>query len=160
VVQTNWTVETLSCPEDVRRGWGRRAIRTGRIAQGREPIGRRVGPAAPLQGTLALMEAARANLVVVPHGEQGQQARREGAMDGQVGTEHAVPVLDSAARTDGRLPGGEEPGGNGTPRFWQQGQQVVGTGTEEGAAWPGPGQRGQRVAPQTGARRFRWVVLS
>lgn len=73
-------------------------IRRGRIAQGDEPVGRRGGQDTALHGTLALMEAARADLVVVPARAQGHHPRREGAMDDQMGPEHALPVLDGAAR--------------------------------------------------------------
>jgi len=109
------TVRPSGGQEDAGCSRRRAVVRRGRIAQGPQPVGGGVRQAAALQGAVALVETARGDAVVVPDHEQGQQARGESAVDGEVGAQHAVPGLDGAASAHGAVPGGEERCGDGAP---------------------------------------------
>jgi hypothetical protein len=63
------------------------------IAKSGEPIDITVIGARAEHGRKALMQTTRSNAMIVPHGQQSQQARRKGAMHRQMGTYNAVPVL-------------------------------------------------------------------
>src|SRR5687768_1283526 len=85
--------------------------------------------------------SAREGAVVVPDDEEGQEAWREDAVDGEMGAQDGVPVLDGTAGPDGGLPGDHEHPGGGLPGWGKLSDEVVAAGTEDGAALPGPGDQ-------------------
>ena len=63
-------------------------------------------------------------------------------MNGEMGAQDAVPILDCATGADGRLPGVDEHSGDGLPGWGELDDQVVTVWSEDGAALPGPGNEG------------------
>src|SRR6266498_494875 len=98
------------------------------------------------------MGAASEGAVVMPDGEEGEEARREDAVHGEVWTEDGVPVLDGAAGPDGRLPGVDEQPSGGLPGRGELGDQLVAAWTEDGTALPGPGDQGDASSAQDDGR--------
>src|SRR3989449_438446 len=94
------------------------------------------------------MGATGEGAVVVPDDEEGEEARREDPMNGKMGAQDTVPVLDRAAGADGRLPGVDEQPGGGLPGRRELGDQVIPAGTEDGAALPGPGDQGDAIGAE------------
>jgi hypothetical protein len=94
------------------------------------------------------MGAASEGAVGMPDDEEGEEARREDAMDGEVWTEDAVPVLDRTAGTDGRLPGVDEQASGGLPGWGKLGDQIIAARAEDGAALPGPGDEGDPLVAE------------
>ena len=73
MVQTHLTVWVSRRPRHRRLGCeGRHRVSEG-IAQGDEPVGRRVGEAAALERALPRVRAARTDLMIVPDRQQHQQ---------------------------------------------------------------------------------------
>src|SRR3954452_6558419 len=95
-----------------------------------------------MEGADAGMGTASEGAVVVPDDEQGEEARREDAVNGEVGSEDGVPVLDGAAGPDGGLPGFDEHAGGGLPGRGELGDEVIAAWSEDGTALPGPGDQG------------------
>lgn len=94
------------------------------------------------------MGATREGAVVVPDDEQGEEARREDPMNGEMGTQDTVPVLDGAAGPDGRFPGVDEQPSGGLPGREELSNQVIAAGAEDGAALPGPGDQRDPVVTE------------
>src|SRR5438067_847949 len=88
------------------------------------------------------MGATSEGAVVVPDDEQGEEARRENAVNGELGAEEAVPVLDRVTGPDGRLPGDHEDPARRSARLGELGDEVIPTRSEDGAVLPGPGDQG------------------
>jgi hypothetical protein len=93
------------------------------------------------------MQAARGEPMVMADGEQGEHAGGEGAMDGQMGPQDAVPVLHQAAGAHGLGPGFEEECGGWPPERRQTVEQLGTGGAQDGAALPGPGDDADRRRP-------------
>src|SRR5438876_216136 len=88
------------------------------------------------------MRATSKSAVVVPDDEEGEEARREDAVDGEVRAEDGVPVLDSAAGADGGLPSDHEDASGRLPGWGELGDEIIAAWAEDGAALPGPGDEG------------------
>ena len=76
------------------------------------------------------MGAASKGAVVVPDDEEGEQSRRADAMHGEMGAQDTVPVLDSAAGADGRVPGVNEQPSSGLPGRRELSNQVIPAGCD------------------------------
>ena len=117
----------------------------GRIAEGDEPVSGCVGHAAEVERAGTGMRTASEGAVVVPDDEEGEEARREGAVNGEMRAQDAVPILDGTAGTDGRLPGLDEHASGGLPGWGQLGDEVIPAWSEDGTALPPPGHQRDAV---------------
>src|SRR5687767_11358525 len=96
------------------------------------------------------MRAASEGAVVVPDDEQGEEARCEGAVHGEMGSQDGVPVLDRAAGPDGRLPGFAEDASSSLPGRGKLGDEVISSRSKDGAALPGPGNQRDACGAEDG----------
>lgn len=117
-------------------------------AQSHQPIAVRLDHPAPHEGTLPLMETTLSDTVIVPDDQHGQHAGRKCAMHRQIGAQHALPILDGATGTHGRIPGSQQGRCHRHPVGWQTLEQRLGRRTQDGPSWPGPAKPMQGAWPQ------------
>jgi hypothetical protein len=94
------------------------------------------------------MQAVWSLLMSMPDSQEGQHARRERAMHGQMGPHDAMPILHGEAFSHRALPGAQQGLSFFSPGRIKALQQVLGAWPQQGAPRPAPGQQMHGVRPQ------------
>src|SRR5713226_10652066 len=108
------------------------------IAQGDQPITGDISHATARERTVALMQPAWGNLMVVPNRKPRHHTAGQAPMDSQVGAQDTVPVLNGTAGAHGPVPGGQQRVRQRSPVRRQALQQLLAAGTQDSPALPRP----------------------
>src|SRR6266446_1182180 len=98
--------------------------------------------------------------MVMPNSQQRQEVRRQGAMNGQMRSDNAMPIFDGTTGPYGLIPGGQKRMRNSLPGRVNALQQVSSGRTQHGSTQPRPRQQSDGLGSQLLVCLFLYHIKS
>ncbi len=98
--------------------------------------------------------------MVMPNSQQRQEVRRQGAMNGQMRSDNAMPIFDGTTGPHGLIPAGQKRLRTGLPGRVNALQQVMSGRTQHGSTQPGPRQQSDGLGSQVLVCLFLYHIQS
>src|SRR6266566_4383246 len=106
------------------------------------------------------MKSSWSLAMVMPNSQQRQEVRRQGAMNGQMRSDNAMPIFDGTTGSHGLIPVGQKRLRNNLPCRVNALQQVTSGRTQHGSTQPRPRQQSDGLGSQLLVCSFLYHIKS